>query len=123
MFRPRPRSTRTDTLFPSPSLVRSFHLDEFRPSEPYRCLSLMISHASLEQALGYQFRDPALLEQALTHRSHSALHNERLEFLRSEEHTSELQSLLRISYAVLCLTKKNIRKTMHAVTLSGVIDL
>src|SRR3546814_18731214 len=81
MFRPRPRSTRTDTLFPSPSLVRSFHLYEVRPSEPYRCLSLMISHASLEQALGYQFRDPALLEQALTHRSHSARHNERLEFL------------------------------------------
>src|SRR3546814_3396878 len=107
----------------------------------------MISHASLEQALGYQFRDPALLEQALTHRSHSARHNERLEFLgdsvlnfvvaallfkrfgkidegdlsrvraslvkqasladiRSEEHTSELQSLMRISYAVFCLKKK-----------------
>jgi len=41
----------------------------------------MISHASLEQALDYQFRDAALLEQALTHRSHSARHNERLEFL------------------------------------------
>lgn len=41
----------------------------------------MVSHACLEQALGYQFRDSALLEQALTHRSHSAHHNERLEFL------------------------------------------
>src|SRR3546814_107981 len=41
----------------------------------------MISHASLEQALGYQFRDPALRVQALTHRSQSARHNERLEFL------------------------------------------
>jgi ribonuclease-3 len=41
----------------------------------------MVSHASLEQALGHTFRDPSLLEQALTHRSHSARHNERLEFL------------------------------------------
>jgi ribonuclease-3 len=41
----------------------------------------MISHDSLEQALDYQFRDAALLEQALTHRSHNAHHNERLEFL------------------------------------------
>lgn len=36
---------------------------------------------TLQRALGYTFRDPALLEQALTHRSHSANHNERFEFL------------------------------------------
>ncbi|TAM85256.1 MAG: ribonuclease III [Candidimonas sp.] len=41
----------------------------------------MTGHTTLEQALGYQFRDAALLERALTHRSHSARHNERLEFL------------------------------------------
>jgi ribonuclease-3 len=41
----------------------------------------MTSLASLESALDYQFRDGALLEQAVTHRSHSAHHNERLEFL------------------------------------------
>lgn len=41
----------------------------------------MLNHASLEQELEYQFRDASLLEQALTHRSHSAHHNERLEFL------------------------------------------
>src|SRR3546814_12924841 len=34
--------------------------------------------------------------------------------LRSEEHTSELQSLMRISYAVFCLKKKNNRKTCHS---------
>src|SRR3546814_9607831 len=33
--------------------------------------------------------------------------------LRSEEHTSELQSLMRISYAVICLKKKNIKHTTH----------
>ena len=41
----------------------------------------MASTATLEAALGYQFQDALLLEQALTHRSHSARHNERLEFL------------------------------------------
>lgn len=39
------------------------------------------SHASLCQRLGYAFRDPALLEIALTHRSHGSANNERLEFL------------------------------------------
>ncbi len=36
---------------------------------------------ALQQRLGYRFSKPELLQQALTHRSHSALHNERLEFL------------------------------------------
>src|SRR5690606_34860973 len=41
----------------------------------------MSNLASLESALDYQFQDKLLLEQAVTHRSHSARHNERLEFL------------------------------------------
>ena len=41
----------------------------------------MTAHASLERILGYTFQSSALLEQALTHRSHSGRHNERLEFL------------------------------------------
>src|SRR5690606_21574699 len=41
----------------------------------------MVSTATLETALDYHFQDAALLEQALTHRSHGARHNERLEFL------------------------------------------
>jgi len=40
-----------------------------------------MNHQLLQTRLGYTFRDPGLLQQALTHRSHSALHNERLEFL------------------------------------------
>jgi len=36
---------------------------------------------ALQQRLGYRFSKPELLQQALTHRSHSAMHNERLEFL------------------------------------------
>src|SRR3546814_3956215 len=93
-------------------------------------------NAELTRLLGHDFRDRALLEAALTHRSvtrFGAMRYERLEFLgdrvlslviadmlfeafpsedeghlaRSEEHTSELQSLMRISYAVFCLKKKN----------------
>src|SRR3546814_3719835 len=76
-------------------------------------------NAELTRLLGHDFRDRALLEAALTHRSvtrFGAMRYERLEFLgdrvlslviadRSEEHTSELQSLMRISYAVFCLKK------------------
>ena len=40
-----------------------------------------MNHQLLQTRLGYTFRDAGLLQQALTHRSHSALHNERLEFL------------------------------------------
>jgi ribonuclease-3 len=41
----------------------------------------MVRHTALQAALGHQFSDASLLEQALTHRSHSSRHNERLEFL------------------------------------------
>src|SRR3546814_3833222 len=56
------------------------------------------------------------LDAAVVHLRHFARHrpvtltvisNSRLKYLRSEEHTSELQSLMRISYAVFCLKKKN----------------
>jgi ribonuclease-3 len=40
-----------------------------------------VKHAALQKGLGYRFRDPELLQQALTHRSYGTPHNERLEFL------------------------------------------
>src|SRR3546814_2176736 len=76
MIRRPPRSTRTDTLFPYTTLFRS------PPSQ-----SLVLSG-----------RSDTLWEPA---RASSYQHR-----LRSEEHTSELQSLMRISYAVFCLKKK-----------------
>src|SRR3546814_3904277 len=48
---------------------------------------------------------------ALRHFQHLFEQGQRLPFQRSEEHTSELQSLMRISYAVFCLKKKNYRAT------------
>src|SRR3546814_8074733 len=82
MIRRPPRSTRTDTLFPYTTLFRSPR----RGDSPCRA--------------------PSLLDRRLDEgRSLPRLGRQRT--ARSEEHTSELQSLMRISYAVFCLKKKN----------------
>src|SRR3546814_12740027 len=78
MIRRPPRSTRTDTLFPYTTLFRSLRGGEF-------CLGLRGALAELGEP-------PA--------DRHARIVGE-----RSEEHTSELQSLMRISYAVFCLKK------------------
>src|SRR3546814_10493813 len=88
MIRRPPRSTRTDTLFPYPTLFRSGR-SATPTASPRLTLSRSLSHrivASLRQGGG-----------SLGSGSGS---------IRSEEHTSELQSLMRISYAVFCLKKK-----------------
>src|SRR3546814_19331793 len=95
MIRRPPRSTRTDTLFPYTTLFRS-GADQ-RQDQPV---------ASRELA-GQRFALDLQRDQQEEHR-HQAIvdpvHRGRAE--RSEEHTSELQSLMRISYAVFCLKKK-----------------
>src|SRR3546814_7443832 len=108
MMRGPPRSTRTDTLFPYTSLFRSFVIDVFaRRIVGWRVSDTMRTDFvldALEQAL--HARQPER-DGALIHHSD-----------RSEEHTSELQSLMRISYAVFCLKKKNrqiTRKNGHLV--------
>src|SRR3546814_16941130 len=83
MIRRPPRSTRTDTLFPYTTLFRSLG----QPVAPADG-SIRLSHFA---ALGVADR-----RQSGSGRSCG----------RSEEHTSELQSLMRISYAVFCLKKK-----------------
>src|SRR3546814_9449698 len=102
MIRRPPRSTRTDTLFPYTTLFRSLH------------------HAMEERGDadlgGREFarraprarppaRRPPLHRRAHHDRGEPELAPDRLRS-RSEEHTSELQSLMRISYAVFCLKKK-----------------
>src|SRR3546814_1635681 len=96
MIRRPPRSTRTDTLFPYTTLFRSADIvglsGLITPS-----LEEMAYVASEMQRDPY-FRErkiPLMIGGATTSRVH-----------RSEEHTSELQSLMRISYAVFCLKKK-----------------
>src|SRR3546814_2197731 len=106
MIRRPPRSTRTDTLFPYTTLFRSFvRSRSFLGSDVRRRRSLF----EFVFAVGFQRRGDGLGLFFLEHRGDDvdalALH---FGFVgRSEEHTSELQSLMRISYAVFCLKKKN----------------
>src|SRR3546814_10266411 len=107
-----PRSTRTDTLLPYTTLVRS---------------DVPVEHAPLRQALGAGGHDillPDLVEKGVLgqHRQRRETADDHRQHRqrdvpeivddplgpgeRSEEHTSELQSLMRISYAVFCLKKK-----------------
>src|SRR3546814_5594100 len=88
MIRRPPRSTRTDTLFPYTTLFRSArHLRR----------GLGDGEAGARSEAGRRDMAPDLRRRALVR---DRLHD------RSEEHTSELQSLMRISYAVFCLKKK-----------------
>src|SRR3546814_5112535 len=94
MIRRPPRSTRTDTLFPYTTLFRSAR--NLRRGE-----AGAVEHED-EIAVG--------LERAIFIGAAHALAERRQ---RSEEHTSELQSLMRISYAVFCLKKqKRERRTI-----------
>src|SRR3546814_1337450 len=64
------------------------------------------------QALDHMHPDALVLEQDVADAQHQDVHPQNA-LTRSEEHTSELQSLMRISYAVFCLKKKNKQKTHH----------
>src|SRR3546814_4090854 len=87
-----PRSTRTDTLFPYTTLFRSARSDA-GPEGP-ACVMPM------ERILmGFRHSKPSWIRCTLQS-------GESFVASRSEEHTSELQSLMRISYAVFCLKKK-----------------
>src|SRR3546814_6666921 len=86
-----PRSTRTDTLFPYTTLFRSLNAETFAKRRRDQTGPRRGAH----QREGRQV-------DADGSRRRSLADNE----IRSEEHTSELQSLMRISYAVFCLKKK-----------------
>src|SRR3546814_10316120 len=94
MIRRPPRSTRTDTLFPYTTLFRS-RIRDLRTRSGARPVRDTSSAA------------PALLKMNLEQ--------------RSEEHTSELQSLMRISYAVFCLKKKKQKNKNESTLLTKTI--
>src|SRR3546814_9766633 len=95
MIRRPPRSTRTDTLFPYTTLFRSARDQQFETADPDHQRHAGDADAKPDRrACG------------------NAVDDERSEHLRSEEHTSELQSLMRISYAVFCLKKKKKDETI-----------
>src|SRR3546814_4363350 len=107
MIRRPPRSTRTDTLFPYTTLFRSI---SFRPSgctPPLVRASpvVLAAHPRLGGAMGF------LGSAGGTDGFHLPT-----AIFRSEEHTSEVQSLMRISYAVFCLKKKTTNHNQISIT-------
>src|SRR3546814_3597165 len=111
MIRRPPRSTRTDTLFPYTTLFRSqARRPQIRPRP--------IAAQTVGCGRGGRRRRPEIGPPA--NHSFLAVHCKLLgRRERSEEHTSELQSLMRISYAVFCLKKKkpeNKRKQYYTIS-------
>src|SRR3546814_4503560 len=117
-----PRSTRTNTLFPYPTLCRSVRhalsaLERHRGAISHRDVIGLVDFSRASHEPRFHILDLTTGR----HQSHLVAHGRgsdpdhsgwvrRLSNTpgsRSEEHTSELQSLMRISYAVFCLKKKN----------------
>src|SRR3546814_1388412 len=127
MIRRPPSSTRTDTLFPYPTLFRS-------AGGRFRLLEPAAGSGRLSQSQPSARNAPRPAAAALKRQRHAHRladrHGARLFRAdrkrsrasgglcqqRSEEHTSELQSLMRISYAVFCLKKKKTRRLSHKST-------
>src|SRR3546814_3422767 len=112
MIRRPPRSTRTDTLFPYTTLFRSIlrrgaawfssiGRENNKGTKLFQISGHVNAPCVVEEAMGIPFRE--LIDK----------HAGGIRGGRSEEHTSELQSLMRISYAVFCLKKKTIIRTTH----------
>src|SRR3546814_10823499 len=105
MVRRPPRSTLTDTLVPYTTLFRS--PARARPTKTSSTPNSPKSKTTRSKRKGMPFETPFRQAQWLL-RANGFFQSVRPEEgLRSEEHTSELQSLMRISYAVLCLKKQN----------------
>src|SRR3546814_6838805 len=98
MIRRPPRSTRTDTLFPYTTLFRSLPAEAGTANATAVDIALRNGYddglTDVEVTPAGVPGEPNKLEVTIT------------DVVRSEEHTSELQSLMRISYAVFCLKKK-----------------
>src|SRR3546814_9315521 len=105
MIRRPPRSTRTDTLFPYTTLFRSV---------PGAAIQEYVRRPSgTRKPVGYNRR---FLD---SYRPNDSFYLSPAERARSEEHTSELQSLMRTSYAVFCLKKKNTSQNQFINNISN----
>src|SRR3546814_5100300 len=102
MIRRPPRSTRTDTLFPYTTLFRSL------------CCCSASTAIALREDLVWWVLGKFLVIDNLGEASHDT---------RSEEHTSELQSLMRISYAVFCLKKKKKHTNTYYILIRKILTV
>src|SRR3546814_7562953 len=100
MIRRPPRSTRTDTLFPYTTLFRS---SAFRGGICAQASCCLRSCSTISPSRSGWMQAPSPTSRGERRPATISLPPSR----RSEEHTSELQSLMRISYAVFCLKKKH----------------
>src|SRR3546814_7665697 len=111
MIRRPPRSTRTYTLFPYTTLFRS------QTRRFYALPALLDADfeqgAVLEKQGAVQLAKGAVAIPDVGSLAAGAVDFDDAKITRSEEHTSELQSLMRISYAVLCLKKKTYKTSIH----------
>src|SRR3546814_2294087 len=115
MIRRPPRSTRTDTLFPYTTLFRSTRRRMATDAlgrgggagARARAWAARAGHPA-GRSRGAGLREPS----GMADRRHRH-YGRRRHYRRSEEHTSELQSLMRISYAVFCLKKKKKKQSTH----------
>src|SRR3546814_5276000 len=111
MIRRPPRSTRTDTLFPYTPLFRSS--SRFYRARSTRTHGIRLTHAAKPRAFDQVDASKRWISSPFRARSEPPQiacdigpRCDAISGARSEEHTSELQSLMRISYAVFCLKKK-----------------
>src|SRR3546814_1334542 len=131
MIRRPPRSTRTDTLFPYTTLFRSAALADaaIRGHQQGARIGVGDAYAGLQRAgkEGVEGGIGSRVGIGGFRKDHAELRRDRVDQplleprvvgvgqARSEEHTSELQSLMRISYAVFCLKKKIIQATISRI--------
>src|SRR3546814_1634073 len=117
MIRRPPRSTRTHTRFPYTTLFRSKGVElqraKLAPSPPVgtEAQELEFTLIQRKRLRSEYYLDDVPADVIAADEAATAPAPRTISDQRSEEHTSELQSLMRISYAVFCLTKKHKQKT------------
>src|SRR3546814_4890823 len=114
MIRRPPRSTRTDTLFPYTTLFRS----PGRKTEREWLWGDTATYFYARKNAYLEFQPNPISTSAQKPVAAVILADPALQNRRSEEHTSELQSLMRISYAVFCLKKKKYNYHLHHTSTS-----
>src|SRR3546814_8330215 len=112
MIRRPPRSTRTDTLFPYTTLFRSPHRLLWLRGAGFVTVQLLPTWRRMWLGLSVSAK-PGVSMMGATASPSTKPKPAAMAVERSEEHTSELQSLMRISYAVFCLKKKKNKHTTN----------